>query len=90
MAKVLVKLKVFPEGLDVDLKGVIDEVKKRLPKGYDLVQYGEEPIAFGLKALILHISMPEQTTGGTETLENIIKEVKGVSQVEVEMVTRIS
>lgn len=90
MAKVLVGLRVLPEGVEVDLKELVGEIVKRLPSKYKLHQYGEEPIAFGLKALKLYISIPEETIGGTEELENIVKSVSGVSQVEVEMVTRMS
>lgn len=90
VAKVLVGLKILPEDVEVDLKRLVNEVSKKLPEGYNLHHYQEEPIAFGLKALKLYISMPEETEGGTERLEEIVKNVEGVSQVEVDMVTRIS
>lgn len=90
MAKVLVGLKIFPEGLEVDLEDLTRRIGEKLPEDYKIVRRGEEPIAFGLKALKLYISIPEETEGGTDTLERIISEVEGVSQVEVEMVTRMS
>ncbi|MEL9908709.1 MAG: elongation factor 1-beta [Desulfurococcus sp.] len=90
MAQVLVIVRVLPE----DVETPLDELRKRianaLPEGYELKMWDEEPIAFGLKALRLAIIMPEQTEGGTETLENLISQVQGVSQVEVEYVNRLS
>ena len=89
MAKVLVTLKVLPEDVETDLSAIVEEVRKRLPKDYELLSSGEEPIAFGLKALKLYVAIPEMTAGGTENLEEIVRSIKGVSQVEVEMVTRM-
>ncbi|MEM4619261.1 MAG: elongation factor 1-beta, partial [Desulfurococcaceae archaeon] len=37
----------------------------------------------------LFILMPEDIEGGTESLENIIQSVEGVSQLEVETVHRV-
>ena len=89
MAKVLVTIKVFPDDIETDLKELLGKIKESLPEEYEVIRYREEPIAFGLKALVLYISIPEETAGGTETLEKTIKDIEGVSQVEVEMVTRI-
>ncbi|MEB3765801.1 MAG: elongation factor 1-beta, partial [Desulfurococcales archaeon] len=51
---------------------------------------GEEPIAFGLKALKIIIAIPEETEGGTEKLEEFLKQVEGVEEVEIETVHRLS
>ncbi|PWV36348.1 MAG: elongation factor 1-beta, partial [Desulfurococcaceae archaeon] len=45
-------------------------------------------IAYGYKALLLHIRFPENTEGGTEELESKILSVAGVSSVEIEAVSR--
>ncbi|MET1159670.1 MAG: elongation factor 1-beta [Thermoprotei archaeon] len=90
MAKVLVIVKVFPEDINIDLTELRSKIEKNLPEGYEVKAHEEIPIAFGLKALRLYIIMPEIVEGGTETLENAISSVEGVSQVEVEVVHRIS
>ncbi len=90
MAKVLVLLKVLPEDINIDLEELRERIAKALPEGYEIKGHDIEPIAFGLKALRLYIFMPEQTEGGTETLEKTVESVEGVSQVEVEAVHRIS
>ncbi len=91
MAKLLVILKVLPTDIDVDLKKeIVDEVSKKLPEGYELMRYDIVPIAFGLNALRLYILMPEDEEGGTEKLEEIIKSIEKVSEVEVEMLHRMS
>jgi elongation factor 1-beta len=89
MARVAVVLKVYPEDINIDLEELRREIERRLPQDYSLKAWDEEPIAFGLKALRLLITMPEEIEGGTEPLEQIISQVPGVSQVEVELIQRV-
>jgi elongation factor 1-beta len=89
MTEVLVTLKVFPEGDEVDLNNLIIEIKKKLPAQYRILKTSTEPIAFGLNALILFITMPEETEGGTESLEELINNIQGVSHAEVINITRL-
>lgn len=89
MGKLVVLIKVFPKGIDVDLDKLAESIRKKLPSHYEVKRYEKIPIAFGLSALVLSITMPENIRGGTEDLENIIKNVEGVSEVNVEYVSRI-
>ncbi|WP_440059033.1 elongation factor 1-beta [Thermogladius sp. 4427co] len=90
MAKILVVVKVLPEDITIRLDELKEKVEKSLPQGYELKGYDIEPIAFGLNAIRLYIFMPENTEGGTEPLEQALQSVPGVSQVEVEVVHRVS
>lgn len=89
MARVAVALKVFPSGTEVPIEDLVARIKSRLPNGYELVGSREVPIAFGYRAVRLVVTMPEETEGGTEELENIILGTEGVDQVEVEVVHRL-
>ena len=90
MARVAVVLKVYPESPETSLEELVSRIEEKLPEDYKLEGKGEEPIAFGLKALKLVISVPEESEGGTETLETLISSIDGVSEVEVEVVQRMS
>lgn len=90
MARVATILRILPEDVSVSLEDLINEIRQRLPTGYSLEAWDEEPIAFGLKALRVLITMPEEIEGGTEPLEELISHIPGVSQVEVLIVHRIS
>lgn len=90
MAKVAVFVSVTPSSVDVDLNELLNRIKGSLPEGYQVLNSAEEPIAFGLKALKLVISMPEDTEGGTDTLEEVLRSIPDVEDVEVEGVTRMS
>jgi len=90
MARVAVLLRVMPNSLDINLGDLKLAIEKKLPGSYKILDSKEEPIAFGLKSLMLLISMEENTEGGTEELESKIKGVEGVEEVEVENISRIS
>ncbi|MCC6022992.1 MAG: elongation factor 1-beta [Desulfurococcaceae archaeon] len=88
MAKVLTVLKVYPKDVDVDLDGVVSRLRNVLPSKYELVRSEKVYVAFGLYTLRLYILMPEDTEGGTEELEGIVRGLEGVENVETELVTR--
>ena len=90
MGHVVVTYKVFPE----DVMDSFDELKKQIescvPSASNLEGYGEEPIAFGLKALLVQVKFPEDTTGLVDTFEKKIEQINGISQVQTLMVRRTS
>lgn len=90
MGHIIVTYKVFPE----DIMDNFDELKKKiekcLPESSSLEGYGEEPIAFGLKALLVQIKFPEDVTGLVDIFENQIQRIDTVSQVQTLMVRRTS
>jgi len=90
VARVAVVLKVFPNSVDIQPGELLERIKAKLPENYEIMGSGEEPIAFGLKALKVIIAIPEESEGGTEALEQLIKSVDGVEEVEVETVHRLS
>ncbi|MET1127981.1 MAG: elongation factor 1-beta [Thermoproteota archaeon] len=90
MAKVLVVVSVYPSDVNIDLEKLVEEVRAKLPEGYDVTRHTKVPIAFGLNALKLYIIMPEEVEGGTSTLEEILRSLEGVEEVEVEAVHRLS
>lgn len=90
VAKLLVVLKILPTDINIDLNNLVSKIRESLPEGYELMKHDVLPIAFGLNALRLYVLMPEEEEGGTEKLEETIKKVEGVSEVEVEMLHRMS
>jgi elongation factor 1-beta len=90
MGHVIVTYKVFPE---VVLEN-FDELKKKIesvmPSSSSLEGYGEEPIAFGLKILLVQVKFPEDETGIVNVFENQLEKIQGVSQVQTLMVRRTS
>jgi len=90
VAKVLALVKVYPSDVNIDFEELVKKIKEKLPENHEITRYDKEPIAFGLYALRLYIVLPEESEGGTSKLEDIIKEIDGVEEVEVEAVHRLS
>ena len=90
MGHVVVTYKIFPE----DVVDNFDDLKKKIevcvPSSSSLEGYGEEPIAFGLKALLVQVKFPEDITGLVNTFEDKIEKISGVSQVQTLLVRRTS
>ncbi|TFF92498.1 elongation factor 1-beta [Candidatus Thorarchaeota archaeon] len=88
MARVVITLKIMPEDTDVDLERLLDEIRENVPDGTDVRANEIVPIAFGLKAIRMNVARDE-SLGGTDDIEEAISGLKGVSQVEVERVSRM-
>jgi translation elongation factor aEF-1 beta len=88
MANVMVSMKIFPEDVTIDLNQLREQIKKSLPQDVSVRKFAEEPIAFGLIALIAHILVPEEKSGEMEKVESAIKSIKGVSNIETFMMQR--
>lgn len=89
MAKVMVSMKIFPTGTDIDLNKLKQKIEKALPADSSVYKFSEEPVAFGLNALVAHITLPEDKSGGLEEIENSIRKIDGVSQIQILMVRRV-
>jgi len=85
-SNVMVVFKVFPEspedsdkveaGLKAVKTGVVQEVRK-------------EPVAFGLSVFRIGVKIPDKTEGLMDKLEEEIRAIEGVSEVETESATLI-
>ena len=88
MATVVVTLKIMPDSPDVDLDEISSSATGLISSfGGSVGKKIIEPIAFGLKAVILMFTMPEEK-GSTEELETQISQMKNVSSVQVTDVRR--
>ncbi|AAM04885.1 TPA: elongation factor 1-beta [Methanosarcina acetivorans] len=83
MGDVAAKIKIMPESIETDLAELKEKIKAVIPAKADL--HGdivEEPIAFGLKALIVTLIVNDEE-GGTEPAEEAFAKVSGVENVQV-------
>ncbi len=90
MGSVIVTYKIFPEDIVENFEPLKKEIQNRLPEFSEVTGYGEEPVAFGLKALLVQVKFPEEKTGIVDELETTLAAVKGISQVQTLMVRRTS
>ncbi len=88
MARVVITLKIMPDGIDVNMDDLLERVKGAIPEGTDVRANEVIPVAFGLKALRMNV-VREESMGGTDDIEASITALDDVAQVEVEMVSRM-
>jgi len=88
MGEVAARIKIMPSGMDVDLNKLKEALTKVVPAGARVHGFSEEPVAFGLKALIVVIKVGD-IEGGTEKVEEAFSKVKGVESVSVEELGRM-
>lgn len=88
MGEVVATIKLMPESPEVDLEKMKEEIKASIPENAELHKIEEEPIAFGLVALIVQIIV-EDEEGGTEQAEENLAKIEGVSNIEVTDVRRL-
>jgi elongation factor 1-beta len=82
MAKVLVTLRIMPEDVSIDIQNLKKEILSKIQASIQ-----EVPIAFGLNALNVSV-LVEDKEGEVESVEKILKEIKGVGEIEVIEVAR--
>jgi elongation factor 1-beta len=90
LGSVVIAYKIFPVDITVSFDDLKKKIEQSLPEFASVYGYGEEPIAFGLKALLVQIKFPEDKTGVLEEFEKKLESISEISQVQTIMVRRIS
>ena len=88
MGEVLTTMKIMPDSPDVDLEGIKSTIESSMPEGARIHEISEEPIAFGLVAVILQF-ITEDGEGGSEAVEEMVQAIDGVASFEVTGVGRL-
>jgi elongation factor 1-beta len=89
MARLVARIRIMPADADSDLDSVLQSIKKTMPQGMEMKGHAIEPIAFGLKAIIGDFLL-EDAEGQMDKLEESIKSVEGVGEIEVTNISRQS
>ncbi|MFH0738137.1 MAG: hypothetical protein V1827_05800 [Candidatus Micrarchaeota archaeon] len=80
---VAAELKIY-----VDDPSSVPEVKSHIEKLAKVQRFWEEDVGFGIKVLKAVLLMNDDS-GGMDKLESAIRKIKGVSELEVENVSRV-
>lgn len=88
MGDIVISFKIFPSEASVDLRLLREKIKKQLPRFASVHGFTEEPVAFGLSVLIVHIILPEDRSGVLDEVERHLTKMKEIGQIESIMVRR--
>ena len=83
MAKVIVTFKIMPASGEVNA----DDLEKAVKETLQPERISREPMAFGLVAIIA-TKLVEEVSGEMDRIEQLIKSIDGVGEVEVTEVNR--
>ncbi|MFQ6011281.1 MAG: elongation factor 1-beta [Nitrososphaerales archaeon] len=89
MSSLLFRVKVFPKGAEVSRESLTDSISQEIAEKGKIVQTKEEPIAFGISALVLDIVL-EERSGVTDEVEELIGHSELVGGIETIGVSRYS
>ena len=88
MGEVLTTMKIMPDSPEEDLEAIKATIESSMPEGAKIHEIAEEPIAFGLVAVILQI-ITEDGEGGSEAVEEMVQAIDGVASIEITGVGRL-
>lgn len=88
MTRIVGTYKILPEELETDLQELKVRIEKALPDDMKITATGEQPMAFGLKALVLDINFEEQD-GLQDQLEEVLSKIEGISEFEALQLFRL-
>lgn len=89
MARLVARIRILPADAESNLDNVVESIKKSMPHGMEMRGHVMEPIAFGLKAIIGDFFL-EDAEGQMDKLEESIKFIDGVGEIEVTNISRQS
>ncbi len=89
MANVLTVLKITPSGTELNREDFVNNVLKGLceENNVEFVKYEEEPVAYGLVAILAYLKNPD-TEDGADDLNSLQETLEGnedLSTVEVQV-----
>lgn len=89
MTRLVVRIRILPAEAESNLETVIQSIKASIPQGMEMKGHAMEPIAFGLNAIVGDFLL-DDAEGQMDKLEDSIKNIEGVGEIEVMNISRQS
>lgn len=89
MARLSLRAKILPTGIEIDLDNVAKKIGSSLKEGITLTKFTKEPLAFGLYYLNAEFTLDDKE-GQMDSLENVVRATEGVGEFEVLGLSRTS
>ena len=89
MTKLVARIKILPSESETDIMSIPEALSETLPEELKLIAHTKEPIAFGLYSILADFTL-DDSEGQMELLEESIRKVEAVGEIEVINVSRQS
>lgn len=89
MGKIVIAYKIFPSEAEVDLQTLKKKIKNQLSDIASIQKFAEEPIAFGLSALVVNMVLSEDKEGILNETEKRLTNLQEISQIQTIGVSRL-
>ncbi len=89
MTRLVARVRILPAEAESDLDSIIRILKTKAPEGVQMLAHVKEPIAFGLQAILADMVV-EDDAGQMDRLEEFVKSVQGVGEIDVLSMSRQS
>jgi elongation factor 1-beta len=89
MSRLVARVKMLPAEAGSNMESIITTLRQNPPNGIIVKQSATEPIAFGLNAILADFLL-DDAEGEMDRLEDLLKGIPGVGEVEVVFVSRHS
>ena len=89
MGKIVIAYKIFPSEAGIDLEVLKEKIKKQLSDIASIQRFDEEPIAFGISALVVNIVLSEDKEGILDETEKRLSKIEEVGQIQTLAVNRL-
>ena len=89
MTRLVARIRILPAEAESDLDSIIHTLKTKAPEGVQMIAHVKEPIAFGLQAIVADLVL-EDEAGQMDRLEEFVRSIRGVGQIDVVSMSRQS
>ncbi|HJW19553.1 MAG TPA: elongation factor 1-beta [Candidatus Nitrosotalea sp.] len=89
MARLSLRAKILPTGIEINLDDVAKKITSALTEGIVLSKYTKEPLAFGLYFINAEFALDDKE-GQMDSLVNAVRGIEGVGEFEVLGLSRTS
>jgi elongation factor 1-beta len=89
MGKIVIAYKIFPSEAGIDLEVLKEKIKKQLSDIASIQRFDEEPIAFGISALVVNMVLSEDKEGILDETEKRLTRLEEISQIQTLGVNRL-
>ncbi|MDR1690862.1 MAG: elongation factor 1-beta [Candidatus Methanoplasma sp.] len=82
MGQIVATYDLMPESTEVNLESIVGTISGVIPNGVQVLETKIEPVAFGLKKIVVGLSIDDSNESVGEELEAALSSIPGIENIE--------